>query len=249
MEHALPPEDHEARVVDLRPRHAARKLLDAESELDVLRAQLDGVVAERDAARNAARDAQADALGIREELAGRLAVETEALSAVAALRGQVEELRVRADARDARDAVLARLAGELAATARSAREEVERHAAARAQAEAALEVERGRVQEIEAALAAERDRAAKAEGALRAELEALRTARDRAVTAEAQAQMARRAELEALTAARDRLQPADAVVAVPDGLILDLGRAADRLRVDARRPSGLRRLVARLRGR
>jgi chromosome segregation ATPase len=249
MEPAFPPDDHEARVVDLRPRHAARKLLDAESELDALRAQLDTVVSERDAARAAARDAAADALDVREELAGRLAAETEALSAVAVLRGQVEELRVRADARDARDATLARLAGELAQTARSAREDVERHAVARAQAEAALEVERKRVEEIEGALAAERDRAAKAEGALRAELETLRAARDRAVTAEAQAQVARKAELEALTAARDRLQPPAATVASPDGLILDLGRAAERLRVEAAPPSGLRRLVARLRGR
>src|ERR671930_36862 len=151
MEPALPPEDHEARVVDLRPRHAARKLLDAESE--------------------------PDALNVREELASRVAAETEALSAVAVLRGQVEELRVRADARDARDAALAKLAGELAVTARTAREEVERHAAARAQAEAALALERKRVEEMEAALAAERDRAAKAEGALRAELETLRAPR------------------------------------------------------------------------
>jgi chromosome segregation ATPase len=249
MEHAFPPDDHEARVVDLRPRHAARKLLDAESELDALRERLDEVVAERDAARDAARDAQSDALSLREELAGRLAVETEALSAVAVLRGQVEELRVRADARDARDAMLARLAGELAATARSAREEVERHAAARAQAEAAVDVERRRVEEIEAALAAERDRAAKAEGALRAELETLRAARDRAVTAEAEAQAARRAELEALTAARDRLRPAESGITAPGDLIVDLGRAAERLRIEAAPPSGLRRLVARLRGR
>jgi chromosome segregation ATPase len=249
MEHALPPEDHEARVVDLRPRHAARKLLDAETELDALRVQLDTVVAERDAARAAVREAQADALTVREELAGRLAAETAALSAVAALRGQVEELRVRADARDARDAALAKLAGELAVTARTAREEVERHAAARAQAEAAVEVERKRVEEIEAALAAERDRAAKAEGALRAELETLRAARDRAVSAEAEAHVARRAELEALTAARDRLRPAAAGIATPDGLIVDLGRAAERLRVDAAPTSGLRRLVARLRRR
>jgi chromosome segregation ATPase len=249
MEPAFPPDDHEARVVDLRPRHAARKLLDAESELDALRVQLDEAIAERDAARAAARESQADALTVREDLAGRLAAETEALSAVAALRGQVEELRVRADARDARDAALAKLAGELAATARSAREEVERHAAARAQAEAAVEVERKRVEEIEATLAAERDRAAKAEGALRAELEALRAARDRAVTAEADAHAARRAELDALTAARDRLRPAEVEVATPEGLILGLGQAAERLRVDAASPSGLRRLVARLRGR
>src|SRR5215207_567300 len=198
MEHAFPPDDHEARVVDLRPRHAARRLLDAESELDALRARLEEVVAEREAARSAARDAQSDALSLREELAGRLAVETEALTVLATLRGQVEELRVRADARDARDGVLARLAGELAATARAAREEVDRHVAARAQAEAAVEVERRRVEEAEAALAGERDRAAKAEGALHAELETLRAARDRAVTAEAEAQVARRAELEAL---------------------------------------------------
>ena len=181
MEPAFPPDDHEARVVDLRPRAAARRLLDAESELDALRAHLDDVITERDAARAAVRESQDDALAVREELAGRLAAETAALSAVAVLRGQVEELRVRADARDARDHALAKLAGELAVTARTAREEVERHATARVQAEAAVAIERKRVAEVEAALTAERERAAHAEGALRAELEALRTARDRAV--------------------------------------------------------------------
>ena len=254
MEPAFPPEDQEARVVDLRPRAAARRLLDAESELDALRAHLDEVVAERDAACAAVRESQADALAVREELAGRLAAETAALSAVAVLRGQVEELRVRADARDARDHALAKLAGELAVTARKAREEVERHAAARVQAEAAVAVERKRVAEVEAALAAERERAAHAESALRTELEALRSARDRAVTAETEARSARRAELEALSAAGDRLRPVE-VAAVPDGLILDLGRAADRLRhgalvaVEVPRRSALQRLAARLRGR
>jgi chromosome segregation ATPase len=246
MEHAFPPDDHEARVVDLRPRHAARRLLDAESELDALRSRVEEVAGERDAARLALRDAQADALSVREELASRMAIETEALSAVAVMRGQVEELRVRADARDARDGVLARLAGELAATARAAREEVDRHVAARAEAEAAVEAERRRVSEAEAALGAERDRAVKAEGALRMELEALRTARDRALSAEAEAQAARRAELEALTAARDRLRPAETVAVESDGLIVDLSRAADRLRA---RPSVWRRLGALVRGR
>jgi chromosome segregation ATPase len=245
MEHAFPPDDHEARVVDLRPRYAARRLLDAESELEALRSRLEEVAGERDAARLAAREAQADALSVREELAARLAVETEALSALAVMRGQVEELRVRADARDARDGVLARLAGELAATARAAREEVDRHVTARAVAEAAVEVERRRVEEAEAALSAERDRAAKAEGALRAELEALRTARDRALSAEAEAQAARRAEMEALTAARDRLRPAETVAVESDGLIVDLGRAAERLRA---RPSLWRRFAAAVRG-
>jgi hypothetical protein len=254
MEPAFPPDDHEARVVDLRPRAAARRLLDAESELDALQGQLGDVIAERDAARAEVRDSQADALAVREELAGRLAAETAALSAVAVLRGQVEELRVRADARDARDHALAKLAGELAVTARTAREEVERHAVARAQAEAAVVVERKRVVEVEAALAAERERAAHAEGALRSELEALRSARDRAVSAESEARSARRAELEALTAAGDRLRPVE-LAAMPDGLILDLGRAAERLRhgalvaVEVPRRSGLRRLAARLRGR
>ncbi len=254
MEPAFPPDDQEARVVDLRPRAAARRLLDAESELGALRAHLDEVITERDAARTAVRDSQADALAVREELAGRLAAETAALSAVAVLRGQVEELRVRADARDARDHALAKLAGELAVTARTAREEVERHAAARMQAEAAVVVERKRVAEVEVALAAERERAAHAEGALRSELEALRTARDRAVSAETEARSARRAELEALSAAGDRLRPVE-VAAVPDGLILDLGRAADRLRhgalvaVEIPRRSALQRLAARLRGR
>ena len=95
MEPAFPPDDQEARVVDLRPRAAARRLLDAESELDGLRAHLDQVVAERDAARVAVRESQADALSVREELAGRLAAETAALSAVAVLRGQVEERLMR----------------------------------------------------------------------------------------------------------------------------------------------------------
>jgi chromosome segregation ATPase len=245
MEPAFPPDDHEARVVDLRPRYAARRLRDAETDLEELRARLEEVVGERDAALAAARSASADALAVREELVARLAVETEALSALAVMRGQVEELRVRADARDARDAVLARLAGELAAAARSAREEVDRNVAARAVAEAAVEVERRRVEEAEAALSAERDRAAKAEGALRAELQALRSARDRALSAEVEAQAARQAELDALTAARDRLLPAPAPAA-PDGLITDLGRAAERLRT---RPSVWRRIGAALRGR
>lgn len=245
MEPAFPPDDHEARVVDLRPRHTARRLLDAESELEELRARLEEVAGERDIALAAVRAAQADALGVREELASRLAVETEALSTLAVMRGQVEELRVRAEARDARDGMLARLAGELAVAARSAREEVDRHVLARAAAEAAVEVERRRVEEAEAALGAERDRATKAEGALRAELEALRSARDRALNAEAEAEAARRAELDALTAARDRLLPAPAPAA-PDGLITDLGRAADRLRA---RPSLWRRLTGAFRGR
>ncbi|HEX7300337.1 MAG TPA: hypothetical protein VF257_15170 [Solirubrobacteraceae bacterium] len=255
MEHAFPPGDHEARVVDLRPRHAVRRLHDAESELDALQARLEEVAAERDAARLTAREAQADALSVREELAARLATESSALSAVATLRGQVEELRIRADDRDARDGTLARLAGELAVAARTAREDVERYAGARAQAEAALEAERRRVEDAEAALAAERDRAAKAEGALRAELETLRAARDRAVNAEAAAQAARRAELEALTAARDRLRPAETVSLASDGLIVDLGRAAERLRSGATvletppRRSPFRRFAARLRGR
>ena len=247
MEPAFPPDDHEARVVDLRPRAAARRLLDAESELDELQGRLGDVILERDAARAAVRDAQADALAVREELAGRLAAETAAMSAVAVLRGQVEELRVRADARDARDHALAKLAGELAVTARTAREEVERHAAARMQAEAAVVVERTRVAEVEAALTAERERAAHAEGALRAELEALRTARDRATTAEAEARSARRAELEALTAAGDRLRPID-VASMPDGLILDLGprrRAPAPRRHGRRGPAALGRAALR----
>jgi hypothetical protein len=69
------------------------------------------------------------------------------------------------------------------------------------------------------------------------------------VTAEAEAEVARRAEIDALTAARDRLRPSGTGIATPDGLIVDLGRAAERLRVDAAPASGLRRLVARLRRR
>src|SRR6476646_2540975 len=244
MEHALPPDGQEARVVDLRPRAAAvaaRRLVDAEGRMAELDERVEQLESERDAAHVAARAAQADALAVRERLAARLAAETEALSAVAALRGQMEELRARAEARDARDAMLAELAGELPVSARGAREDVERHAHARAQAEAAAAAERRRVAEVEAALAAERERAAGAERALRAELDALRRARERSVGAEAEAQAARRAELAALTAARDRLRPPEPATAAPDGLILDLGRAAERLR--APRPSRWRRLV------
>ncbi|MEA2253772.1 MAG: hypothetical protein QOG70_4014 [Solirubrobacteraceae bacterium] len=235
MEPALPPEDQEARVVDLRTRASAattRRLLEAESQVAALQTRVDALAAERDAGHAAARTAQDDALAIRAELAGRLAAESEAIAAVAGLRGQLEELRVRTESRDARDAVLARLAGELAAAARAAREDVERHAGARAEAEAALEAERRRAEEAQAALAAERERASQAERALRAELQTLSSARDRAVTAEVEAQAARRAELEALDAARDRLQPPApaAAEAAADGLILELGRAAERLR-------------------
>src|SRR4051794_16416671 len=103
MEHALPPDGHDARVVDLRPRAAAaaaRRLLDAEARLQALDDRVEQLARERDAARAAARDAQADALAVREQLAARLASETGAIAAVAALRGQLEELRVRAHARD-----------------------------------------------------------------------------------------------------------------------------------------------------
>jgi chromosome segregation ATPase len=262
MERALPPDDQEARVVDLRTRVSAattRRLLEAESQFAALQARIDALTAERDAAQAAARSAQDDALAVREELAGRLAAEGEAIAGVAALRGRLEELRVRTEARDGRDATLARLAGELAAAARGAREDVERHAAARAEAEAALEAERRSAEEARAALAAERKRASEAERTLRAELKALSGARERAVTAEAAALAARNAELEALQSARDRLRPAPAVAAA-DGLILELGRAAERLRhevaVGAEAPSRpplvrsplVRRLVARLRG-
>ncbi|MGZ4268718.1 MAG: hypothetical protein ACXVSX_05860, partial [Solirubrobacteraceae bacterium] len=188
MEPAHPPDGLEARVVDLRPRHAVRRLAETQEELDALRAGLAQVVSERDAARAELRAAQTDALGAREELAARIVAESEALAAVAAMRGQVEELRIRAESRDGRDQTLARLAGELAQAARAAREDVDRHAQARAAAEQALAAERERVAEATAALAAERDRAGKAESALRAELETLQGARERAVTAEAAAQ-------------------------------------------------------------
>jgi chromosome segregation ATPase len=254
MEPAFPPDDQEARVVDLRPRAAAvaaRRLADAEAMVGTLQERLEALASERDGARAAAFDARGDALGLREQLAARMAAESEAVAVMAVLRGQLEELRVRTAARDARDEVLARLAGELAAAARAAREDVERHAEARAQAEAALDAERRRTTEVEGALAAERTRAAQSERALRAELDTLRSARERAVGAEVEAQAARRAELEALHAARDRLDHgAGETVTAPDGLMVGLGRAAQRLREDtpAARPSWPRRLAARLRG-
>ena len=227
MEPAFPPDDQEARVVDLRPRAAARRLLDAEGELDALRAHLDEVVAERDAARAAVREAQSDALTVREELAG------------ASGRRDRRPVGGRRAPRPGRGAARARRrARRPRPRAGQAGRRAGGHRAHRARggraprggpvhAEAAVEVERKRVAEVEATLAAERERAAHAEGALRAELDALRTARDRAVSAETEARSARRAELEALTAAGDRLRPVE-VAAMPDGLILDLGRAAER---------------------
>ncbi|MEP6952828.1 MAG: hypothetical protein ABI950_02055 [Solirubrobacteraceae bacterium] len=262
MEPATPPDGLEARVVDLRPRHAMRRLAETQEELDALRASLVTLVAERDAAQASVREAQADALTAREELAARIVAESEALAGVAAMRGQVEELRIRAESRDERDQTLARLAGELAQAARAAREDVDRHAEARATAEQALTAERARVEEARASLAAERDRAGKAESALRAELDALQGARERAVSAEEAAREARAAELAALDSARDRLTLSPPTPAVPiaghDSLIAELGRAADRLRQEAAgaveaaatapRPSALRRLARRLRG-
>src|SRR4029453_18488287 len=109
------------------------------------------------------------------------------------------------------------------------------------------------VAEVEAALAAERERAAHAEGALRTELEALGTARDRAVTAGTEGRAVRRAGLRPPTAGGDRLRPVE-VAAMPDGLILDLGRAAERLRhgavfaVEVPRRSGWGRLGGAARG-
>ncbi|MDP9347332.1 MAG: hypothetical protein M3P44_16770, partial [Actinomycetota bacterium] len=171
MEPATPPDGLEARVVDLRPRHAVRRLAETQEELDALRASLAELVAERDAAQVAVRAAQGDALTAREELAARIVAESEALAAVAAMRGQVEELRIRAESRDERDHTLARLAGELAQAACAAREDVDRHAEARAAAEKALADEQVRAEDAHASLAAERDRAGKTESALRAELE------------------------------------------------------------------------------
>src|SRR5690349_3193450 len=104
MEPATPPDGLEARVVDLRPRHAVRRLAETQDQLDTLAAGLAKALEERDAAQAALRDAQSDALTAREELAARLVAESEAVAAVAAMRGQVEELRIRAEARDERDA-------------------------------------------------------------------------------------------------------------------------------------------------
>ena len=188
-----------------------RRLAETQEQLDTLSAGLaQALERARRGAHRRPRAPQADALTAREELAARIAAESESLAAVAAMRGQVEELRIRAEARDERDQTLARLAGELAQAARAAREDVDRHAAARATAEKALAAEQARVAEARATLAAERDRAGKAESALRAELEALQGARERAVSAEAAAREARAAELAALDSARDRLRPAPA---------------------------------------
>jgi hypothetical protein len=121
-------------------------------------------------------------------------------------------------------AELMRLVDELSGTASAARADVERHLAARAEAEAALGEARRRIAALEDELAAERGR-----------LEALCAARDRTLSAQARAEAARGTELAALRAAGERLRPPPAAApsAEREDLVDDLGRAAERLRLAA----------------
>lgn len=243
MESALPPErtDSETRVVDLRARRSTSRLgevearlAEAEAEASDVRIRLAAAVLVRDrladqlaASQATIREAQAQVRAARQQVTDRLAGEVRALAAVGELQAEVAALTARLAGRDDRDAVLARLAGELADAARLAREDVERHVAARAEAEARL----GDSQHL---LAAERSRAAEVVAALRAEVETLRAARDDAVVARTEAQAAaRRVELQKLQAARDRLREPEGSANTSTGVIVDLARAAARLRLHA----------------
>ena len=254
------------------------RLIAAEHELAVLQARLGETVAERDRAaglaarrrdelcaareREAARgeDARAAEAALaqaREQLGRRTASEAALRVEATGLRARVDALRAQVAGHDGRVRELVRLADELSDTASAARADVERHLAARAEAEAALGEARRRIAALEDELAAERGR-----------LEALCAARDRTLSAQARAEAARGAELAALRAAGERLRPASAPApsAEREDLVHDLGRAAERLRLTAatadvtagdERPAGeavdglarrVRRLLRRLRG-
>jgi chemotaxis protein MotB len=221
------------------------RLTAAEHELAVLQARLGETVAERDRAaglaarrrdevcaareRGTARGAEARAAesalaAAREQLGRRTASEAALRVEATGMRARVDALRAQVAGHDGRLRELSRLVEELAGTASAARADVERHLAARAEAEAELADARRRIAVLEDELAAERGR-----------LEALCAARERTLSAQARAEGARGAELAALRAAGERLRPAPvpAPSAEHADLVLDLGRAAERLRLAA----------------
>jgi hypothetical protein len=201
-------------------------------------------VAERDAARTAVREAQP--MRCRSARDGRAPGRRPPRCGGRRCAARSRSCASAPTRRDAATDALAKLAGELVVTARTAREEVERHAAARVQGGRCPGRARARGR-VEAALAAERARR-HAEGALRSEPSLAHRARPRRQR-RVRGPLARRAELEALTAAATAAPDA----AVPDGLILDLGRG----RLPAPRRAGRRgpaasalwRPAPRLRGR
>lgn len=190
----------------------------------LVRERLSGQLAGSQAA---VREAQDHVRAARQQVTDRLAGEVRALAQVSELRAQ---LALASTQRDDREVALAALAGELADAARVAREDVDGHLAARE------EVER-KLAGSERLVAGERARCAEVVTALRTELETMRGARDRAVVAEAEARAARQAQLDALRAAGERLRPASASSDDPEGVIVDLALAAERLRQQAQGPA------------
>jgi hypothetical protein len=178
-------------------------------------------------------EARAEAAAAREELAARVAGESELVATAGRLRLELDGLRERLAARDARDARVAGLVAEVADAAREAREEVQRHVVARGRAEAELAGARERLAALHDDLETQRARTVAAEQALEVELDAAHTARDRALAAEDAASAAREAELSALKAAHARLRPNPEGEPVHEGegqLAESLARAQQRLR-------------------
>src|SRR5258708_36590763 len=105
-------------------------------------------------------------------------------AALGALREQLETLTAEVQTREERDGTLATLVAGVADAARAAREDVERHMAARAAAESALATARERLAAAEAGRASQRARADAAEAGQRAELDALHADLDRTAAAD-----------------------------------------------------------------
>jgi hypothetical protein len=206
MEPALPPEpDAGPRVVDLRARPGAG------DESLALLARLATAETDRDRLAVELRDAQVALQDARVGLAERVADLAASVEEAGRLRAELAAAAARAAALGERDGVLGRLARELAGAAQAARVDVEVHLAARAP-EARLAAAHGE-------LAVERARAARAETTLRLQRAAVAppAPSDPAV----------------LVAARERLQTATVALAAPAGLVDDLARAAERLRLAA----------------
>lgn len=217
------------------------RLHERRADEQVLREDRDRLAAELQATRVALQEAREHAAASRRELTERVAAQARVLASLGELRAQVHALHVQQRTREGHETALAQLAGEVATAARAAREDVERHGAARADAEA-------RCAELERELAGVRAGAAAAESGLRAELDGLRAARDHAVGAELEAEAAREAEARALRMARERLRTPStpAPAPAPETFAADLARAAERLRLQAEAPEDAQRPASEL---
>jgi hypothetical protein len=220
---------------------AEARLAAIRHEVAVLQARVGETVAERDrmaalaagrrdqlsaareretALRARVRVADGEVARAREQLAARTTAEASLRVQATGLHARIHALRAQAAGHDARVHELAVVVEELGGVSGAAREDVERHLAAREAAEEALALERARTAELEDELAA-----------LRTELEALHAARDRTLGAEERMRAARTAELAALRASSERLRtlppaPEEATI----DLATELARAAARLR-------------------